>query len=163
MNPRAKPNLLVESLPDETLVYDLDRHRAHCLNATAALLLATADGGRDVTELRRVLEEELGEPTTDEAVRLGLDRLRRARLLDWDGSGLEEEEGVSRREAVRRLAGVGLALPSVLTIAAAQGPPGTKITPAACRKDAINLGRCCTNGRLCMQTGIDRKCSGPPC
>jgi len=162
MNPKAKENILVEALPDETLVYDLDRHRAHCLNPVAALLLAEADGERDIPALARILEEALCEPCTEEIVRLGLDRLRRARLVEWDGSGLEEK-GLSRRQAIRKLAGVGIALPSVLTVAAAQGPPGTKITPASCRKDALSLGRCCTNGRLCTQSGVDRSCSGAPC
>ncbi|MGW8267583.1 MAG: hypothetical protein ACWGSQ_14550 [Longimicrobiales bacterium] len=162
MNPKAKANILVEALPDETLVYDLDRHRAHCLNPTAALLLARADGERDLPALTRLLKEELGEPATEEIVRLGLERLRRARLLEWDGEGIGRE-GMSRRQAIRRLAGVGIALPSVLTVAAAQGPPGTHLTPAACRKDPMALGRCCTNGRLCVQDGVERKCVGPPC
>lgn len=162
MNPKAKANILVEALPDETLVYDLDRHRAHCLNPTAALLLARADGERDLPALTRLLKEELGEPATEEIVRLGLERLRRARLLEWDGEGIGRK-GMSRRQVIRRLAGVGIALPSVLTVAAAQGPPGTQMTPAACRKDPMALGRCCTNGRLCVQNGVERKCVGPPC
>lgn len=162
MNPKAKPNLLVEALPDETLVYDLDRHRAHCLNRFASLLLSGADGSRDVSDLVESLSAAMDAPVTAESVRLGLDRLRTARLLEWDGEpGLET--GVSRREALRGMARAGLALPSVLTVAAAQGPPGTMITPAACRKDAVNLGRCCTNKRLCIQQGTRRTCSGPPC
>jgi len=162
MNPKAKANILVEEMSDETLVYDLDRHRAHCLNPTAALLLARADGERDVPALSRLLEEELGEPATEGIVRLGLERLRRARLLEWDGEGIGAE-GMTRRQAVRKLGTLGIALPSVLTVAAAQGPPGTKMTPAACRKDPMAIGRCCTNSRLCIQDGVDRKCSGPPC
>jgi hypothetical protein len=162
MNPKAKTNILVEKLPDESLVYDLDRHRAHCLNPAAALLLAGANGKRDIPALLRLLHEELGEPATEEIVRLGLERLRRARLLEWEGEGIGEK-GMSRRRAIRKLAGVGIALPSVLTVATAQGPPGTKITPAACRKDPMSLGRCCTNGRLCFQDGVNRKCAGPPC
>jgi len=162
MNPKVKENILIEELPDETLVYDLDRHRAHCLNPSAALLLAGADGKRDVPALTRLLKEALGEPATEEIVRLGLERLRRARLLAWDGEGIGKK-GMSRRQAIRKLAGVGIAVPSVLTVAAAQGPPGTKLTPAACRKDPMSLGRCCTNGRLCVQNGVERKCVGPPC
>ena len=64
MKPRTRPNLLVEELPDETLVYDLDRHRGHCLNRHAALLLAHADGERDVSELAKILERSLGEPVS---------------------------------------------------------------------------------------------------
>jgi hypothetical protein len=162
MNPKAKTNLLVEELPDESLVYDLDRHRAHCLNRSAALILSHADGSRDVPTLVDALSAAMDEPVTTESVQVGLDRLRTARLLEWDGKA-PLETGVSRREALREMARAGLVLPSVLTVAAAQGPPGTRITPAACRKDAVNLGRCCTNKRLCVQQGNRRTCSGPPC
>jgi hypothetical protein len=162
MNPRTRPNLLVEELPDETLVYDLERHRGHCLNRHAALLMAHADGKRDVSQLAKVLETSLGEPVSEEIVRLGLDRLRRAHLVEWD-EGFPRKEDLSRREAIRALAAAGVSLPSVLTIAAAVAPPGTKITPASCMKDPSNLGRCCTNGRRCAQSGLGRRCAGPPC
>ena len=37
--PRARQDeLVVEELQDETLVYDLERHKARCLNRTAALV-----------------------------------------------------------------------------------------------------------------------------
>ena len=37
--PRARQDeLVVEELQDETLVYDLKRHKARCLNRTAALV-----------------------------------------------------------------------------------------------------------------------------
>lgn len=162
MKPRTRPSLLVEELPDETLVYDLDRHRGHCLNRHAALLLAHADGERDVPELAKILERSLGEPVSEAIVRLGLDRLERARLVEW-GDGFPKQEDLSRREAIRALASAGVSLPSVLTIAAAVAPPGTKVTPASCMKDPSNLGRCCTNGRRCAASTLGRRCSGPPC
>ncbi len=35
--PRARQDeLVVKELPDETLAYDLKRHKAHCLTRTAA-------------------------------------------------------------------------------------------------------------------------------
>ncbi len=70
MNPVAKKNILVEELPDETLVYDLDRHRAHCLNPTAAFLLAQANGERDLEDLSRMAEAEFRDNTTAEVVQL---------------------------------------------------------------------------------------------
>ncbi len=162
MNPKAKTNLLVEPLPEETLVYDLDRHRAHCLDPMAALLLAEADGEKDIVALVEVLRTEFGESASEEAIRVGLDRLRRSRLLEWDGPELGSN-GMSRREAIEKLTKAGIGLPSVMTVAMAQSQPGTKLTPANCMKDAMNLGRCCTNGRSCVQVGADRKCTGPPC
>lgn len=41
--PRArKQGLVVQEMPDELLVYDLDRHKAHCLNQTAAFFGSVA-------------------------------------------------------------------------------------------------------------------------
>jgi hypothetical protein len=45
MFPRARAeNLTVRVLGDETLVYDQERHKAHCLNATAALVWRHCNG-----------------------------------------------------------------------------------------------------------------------
>ena len=47
--PRArKEGLVVQDMPDELLVYDVDRHKAHCLNQTAALVWKRCDGKTSV-------------------------------------------------------------------------------------------------------------------
>ena len=162
MDPKAKNNVLVEELPDETLVYDLDRHRAHCLNPTAAFLLGAADGTRDIPELARLSGEEFDAPASEEVVRLGLERLQRARLLEWDEPGVVPE-GVTRRQALRKLATLGIAIPAVMTVVsplAAQG--GSTIAIGDCA--LATFGRCCTNNKLCIQTKRgDYKCADPGC
>ena len=40
---KRRDGLVVTELLDEVLVYDLDRHRAHCLNRTAALVFRHAE------------------------------------------------------------------------------------------------------------------------
>ena len=60
MKPRARTEgLVVRELPDELLVYDLERHRAHCLNPTAALVFKHCDGRRSVAQIARILRREL--------------------------------------------------------------------------------------------------------
>ena len=41
---KREGHLVIDELPDEVLVYDLDRHKAHCLNQTAALVWQHCDG-----------------------------------------------------------------------------------------------------------------------
>ncbi len=162
MNPKAKPHLLVEDLPGETLVYDTDRHRAHCLNPTAAFLLRESDGERSVAELGRRAEESFGEPASEELIRLGLERLARARLVEWDGTALSTP-GLSRRQLLRQLATLGLAVPAVMTVVAplaAQG--GTGITPQEC-KTTEDIGNCCVNQKLCIYWRGKIRCLGARC
>ena len=60
MKPHArKEGLVVKELPDELLVYDLERHRAHCLNPTAALVWKHSDGQTSVEEIATLLHAEL--------------------------------------------------------------------------------------------------------
>ena len=83
MNPHARTeSLLVEELSEETLVYDEERHKAHCLNPTAAFVWHHCDGQTSVSELARLLEDELGIPANEEVVWLALDRLERVHLLE---------------------------------------------------------------------------------
>ena len=66
--PRARQDeLVVEELQDETLVYDLKRHKARCLNHTAALVWRCCDGRTSVAEVAALLQEQSATPT-DEAV-----------------------------------------------------------------------------------------------
>lgn len=167
MNPKVKENLLVESLPEETLVYDLDRHRAHCLNPQAALLLEMADGTRSLEDLARILDQTFPEPTTQDAVRVGLDRLRRAGLLAWEGSVATGESAPpppqSRRTAIRKMATLGLVLPAVMTVVSPAAAQGTGLVPGRCRTPA-DVGNCCRNRKTCIQVGPDRfRCAGARC
>ncbi|HJZ82776.1 MAG TPA: PqqD family peptide modification chaperone [Pyrinomonadaceae bacterium] len=51
--PRARSeNLVIRELDDETLVYDMERDEAHCLNQTAALVWQRCDGRTTATRLR---------------------------------------------------------------------------------------------------------------
>src|SRR6266849_5376674 len=50
--PKArKDKLIIKELDDETLVYDLDRDKAHCLNTTAARVWKHCDGTTTVGEI----------------------------------------------------------------------------------------------------------------
>ena len=61
--PRARQDdFVVEKLPDETLVYDLNRYKAHCLNPTSALVWRRCDGRTTVAEVAALLERELRYP-----------------------------------------------------------------------------------------------------
>ncbi|MCA1593965.1 MAG: PqqD family protein [Acidobacteria bacterium] len=80
--PRARAdNLVVRELPDEVLVYDLERHRAVCLNRTAALVWKHCDGRRDAAGIARHLRGQLPEAMPEELVWLALERLGREHLL----------------------------------------------------------------------------------
>jgi hypothetical protein len=147
--------LVVEELPGEILVYDLKRHRAHCLNRTSALVWRHCDGRTPVSEVAEVLEDEYEVPADAEIVWLALDRLRKAKLLD-DGTELPAEEiSHSRREMVQKLAVVGglsILLPVVASIRsplAAQA--GSSTTNAQCNQ-CIGVGLPCSDrpGRICV-------------
>lgn len=70
-----RKDLIVEELPDEVLVYDLNTDEAHCLNQTAALIWKSCDGQKSVGEIAASLEQELKSPVSEQVVMLGLEEL----------------------------------------------------------------------------------------
>ena len=56
---RRKKGLAVQKLAKEVLVYDLERHRAHCLNEAAALVWRQCDGETSVSDIALNLREKL--------------------------------------------------------------------------------------------------------
>src|ERR1041385_8246508 len=82
VKPRARTaGLVVETLPDETLVYDLDRDVAHCLNLTAAMVWRRCDGHHTTMQIARALTKDLNQPVNEKFVWLALNELERNRLL----------------------------------------------------------------------------------
>jgi hypothetical protein len=82
MLPEARrDNLIVQELEQETLVYDLECHRAHCLNATAALVWRHCDGRSSVAAISSLLCQQHGLAADTEMVWQALGQLQRARLV----------------------------------------------------------------------------------
>ena len=106
----------IEEFQGEVLVYDLERHTAHCLNGIAVSVWQYADGTRSVTEIAARIAADQGQGSeADEAlVWRALEELDRATLL---ASPLAEApDELTRRDLVGKL-GWAAAIPLVLSVA----------------------------------------------
>jgi coenzyme PQQ synthesis protein D (PqqD) len=142
--PRArKEGLLVQEMPDELLVYDLDRHKAHCLNETAALIWKRCDGKTTVGQMVRRLGHETKSPVDEAVVCLAFDQLAKANLLQDQARKWSGASGISRREVIRRIgAAAAVSLPLVTSIVAPEAVQAAtcRASTAACTADA----QCCS-------------------
>jgi hypothetical protein len=152
LRPRARTKgVVVRALPDEVLVYDLERHKAHCLNHTAARIWQHCDGQTSLAEMVHILVQELKTPVPEAVVWLALQQLGRACLLEERLHPPTGGGSVSRREVMRRLGwGAAAALPLVTSIVAP-----TAVEAATC----LPGGSACTTGSQCC-SGI---CAGFLC
>jgi coenzyme PQQ synthesis protein D (PqqD) len=145
--PRArKEGLVIEELPNEMLVYDLKRDKAHCLNPMAALVWRHCDGETSVAEMVRLLQAELKTSVDEELVWLALDQLEKSFLLQ---ERLTRSLGarLSRREVVRRLGlTAGVTLPLITSILAP-----TVVEAASCARATMSCATvpCCPGTCVC--------------
>jgi Coenzyme PQQ synthesis protein D (PqqD) len=117
--PRARvEGLVVKELPDEVLVYDLDTHKAHCLNHTAALIWKHFDGKATIAEVASRAASEGGHALDSEVVLLALRQLRKAKLMLADGDTPKIDGHLSRRDVIKRIGLAATALPLVTSILA---------------------------------------------
>ena len=143
----------VVELPEETLLYDVKRNRAYCLNRTAALVWRHCDGRTTVSEMTAVLQRELGRPADDELVHYALRQLRKDRLLRDEGQ--PAPNGHSRRQFIQRMAMIGggaIMLPVVVKLLV---PPSTAYASHQCHST--------TNNNVCCPIGahLNDSCNGP--
>ncbi len=110
---RRQRGVKVEAFQGEVLVYDLDRHGAHCLNGIAVDVWEHADGSVTVSEIAgRIAAARSTEP--DEAlVWRALEELDGANLLDTPLT--EDAVDPARRRMMAHL-GWAAAIPLVLSI-----------------------------------------------
>src|SRR5213080_1354168 len=128
---QRRDGLVVQKLPEETLVYDLERHKAHCLEATAAAVWQACDGRRTVEDIAARATTRIGRRVPEEAVWLALRRLGRARLLEAPVEGPAVGPLTSRRDWLKKAALFGgLSVLSITAPTAAQA--ATCTTTTAC-------------------------------
>lgn len=151
--PRARQeDLVIEGLGDETLVYDMRSHKAHCLNRTAALVWNRCDGRSTVSEMSAALEKEFHMPVNSNIVWLALEQLGKAKLLSDRLPGSIPQQAMSRRAVIRKIGfGAAVALPLVTSILAP-----TTAEASTCRPNGASctlFNQCCSlqcNGSTCF-------------
>ena len=150
-----REGLVVQTLPDETLVYDLERDLAHCLNHTASLIWHRCDGRTSARQIARGLAADLSQPVDEKLVWFALDQLGRNHLLT-DGPLSTPISGMNRRELMRGLAvSAVVAVPVVASIVAptpAQAATGCLPPGASCQQSIECCSGLCQGNSTCAGT-----------
>jgi hypothetical protein len=116
--PKArKDDLVTRQIPGELLIYDLKRHKAFCLNETAASIWKNCNGKKTIADLTAALQRGVQTAIDDRVVWLGLDQLERSHLLQASPAPARRSP-LSRRQLIRYGLATAVALPLVTMIAA---------------------------------------------
>ena len=139
-----KEGLVIQEMPNEVLVYDLESNKAHCLNQTAASVWRSCDGVSSVEEIKAKLEKEFKTTIPEDFVWLALDQLSKDKLLEKE---IETKvSGLSRREVIKK---IGLASMAALPVVAMLSFPQSALA-VACPASAVNMCFApCGSGQSC--------------
>lgn len=159
--PRArKDGVLVREVAGETLVYDLERHRAHCLNATTAAVWRACDGASTLSGAAAAVRRDLGIAADERVVLMALAQLRRARLVDGPLPSRGPGAGrVTRRDLMVKLGLAALSVPLLTTIDA-------PAAAGAASRPCINNGNVNCNASVACnrcRTGSPEQCATKRC
>ena len=135
--------LVIDELPDEVLVYDLDRNKAHCLNRTAAFVWQHCDGQTTPQGIARLLAIELQTPISDDIVWFALLQLEKLHLLEEHLAPPAQVAGLTRRQLIR---GLGIAAATSLPVVISLLAP----TPAQASTCIASGSPCNSNVACCL-------------
>jgi len=142
---KRREGLVATEMEDEVLVYDLDRHRAHCLNSSAAAVFRRCDGRTTVREIARRLHANEPVGAAEAAVRLALERLDEAHLLEAPVRDTKGAPALSRRELIRRAAVLsGVLLPAITSVVAPTPAEAAATCVASCAAPNKPFGTPCS-------------------
>lgn len=122
-----KTGLVVQEIPDEVLVYDLERNKAHCLNQSAAMVWRSCDGNNSVADIAKLVESQAGGKVTEDFVWLAIDQLSENNLLEQQIA--TDFAGQSRREALKK---IGLASMVAIPVIASLVAPQSALAASSC-------------------------------
>ena len=108
--------LAIESVGDETVIYDLDSHVAHALKPLAAAVYNYADGSNTAAEIAELVSYRLAQQVSESDVNEAVEQLDALSLLDTPE--LDIAGGVSRRDALKVFAAAGAGAALISSVAA---------------------------------------------
>lgn len=122
-----KQGLVVQEMPEEVLIYDLDTNKAHCLNKTAAFVWKSCDGNKSVADITKSFENDFGSTVDEDLVWLAIEQLGDKNLLNE--SLPTSFKGQSRREVIKK---IGFAAVIALPVVASLAAPSSALASASC-------------------------------
>jgi hypothetical protein len=153
--------LLVETIGDEAVVYDLQSKEAHCLKALASVVFTHADGKTSKDDLAVLAEERLGGTVTPANIDEAVAQLDACALLQVP---LVIHDGMSRRALVRKAGYAGataaFAVPLITSIAAPTAAMAASSIATGCSGCGKNSD-CVSNH--CCQSNAGKQCSQGCC
>jgi hypothetical protein len=162
-------NVVVESVGDETVIYDTDAHVAHALKPLAAAVYTYADGKNTPSEIAELASYRLATTVTESDVVAAIEQLDASALLD--GPVLDVHSGISRRTALKTFAAAGAGSMLVMSVATSAASACVTCTSVPSANDSCvtgggnnqaGTGDCplCTTSASC---GSDQVCCCTPC
>lgn len=141
-NPIARQNgLVVQEMPDEVLVYDLDTNKAHCLNGSAALVWKSCDGNNSVADIVKQFESNGNGKVTEDFVWLAIDQLNDNNLLE--GKVAPRFAGQSRRQVLKTIGLASMvALPVIASLVAPQSALGSVSCACTTSNECLTMTAC---------------------
>jgi hypothetical protein len=144
---RREKGILIQELAGETVVYDQQRHKVHCLNQTAGLVWRHCDGQTSIAELAKLVSDEANLPASEELVQYCLDHLAQLRLLQDHQQFSKHGFRLSRRDFARKLGVAAVLVPAIMTITAptAAAAASLAINTPCTSNSQCSSGCCCQN------------------
>lgn len=144
-----KEKLVIEQMANEVLVYDLESHKAHCLNLTSAVIWQHCNGKNSVIRIIQLASRDLQTSVSEDVVLLALNQLEKFHLLEKQTDFAFTLPKVSRRDLMKRI-GVAsaIAIPLVTSIVAP-----TALANASCVNQPCTVGTPGTCPAACTCSG----------
>ena len=154
-NPMARQNgLVVQEMPDEVLVYDMDTNKAHCLNQSAAFIWKSCDGSKSVMDIVQQFESNGRGKVTEDFVWLAIDQLNENGLLE--NKVAPRFQGQSRRQVLKTIGLASMvALPVIASLVAPKSAFG--VSSCVCNNNArcgLPANASCPSTTNCNQLGL---------
>lgn len=112
-------DILVQSIKDEVLVYDLKTNKVFCLNETSSIIWQLCNGQNDLTSIAAQFQKESNEQIPLEFIEIALEQLNKENLLENYQPRNGSMSKRSRREMIRKAGlATAMALPIITSIIA---------------------------------------------
>jgi hypothetical protein len=143
--PRARQEgLIIQKLHDEVLIYDQTRHKAHCLNQTAAAVWSHCDGRNSISDIARRAGKDLGAPINDAFVWSALKQLAGSKLLEDAIEVTASMKSLPRRQMMKLGLSAALAAPLIISIVAPTAMAGGSSSCRPSGASCVASAQCCS-------------------